>query len=48
MMAAVDAVRSGKDAPSGTVLTLVQYAAQVDKAGNPVKGADGKIGRAHV
>ena len=46
--AAVDAVRAGKDAPSGTVLTLVQYAAQVDKAGNPVKGADGNFVKGNV
>ena len=38
---AVKAVREGKPIPSGTVLTLVQYKAQVDTAGNPVKGAKG-------
>ena len=37
--AAVDAVRKGEPIPSGTVLTLVQYKAQVDAAGNPVKDA---------
>lgn len=39
--AAVDAVRSGKPIPSGTVLTLVQYKAKVDDKGVPLKGADG-------
>ncbi|MSP98185.1 MAG: hypothetical protein EXR29_13420 [Betaproteobacteria bacterium] len=39
--AAVDAVRSGKPIPSGTVLTLVPYKAKVDAKGVPVKGADG-------
>jgi hypothetical protein len=32
---AVKAVREGKPIPSGTVLTLVQYKAQVDAAGAP-------------
>jgi len=38
---AVDAVRSGKPAPSGTVLTLIQYKAKTDDKGAPVKGPDG-------
>ena len=33
---AVNLVKQGKPIPSGTVLTLVQYAAQLDAAGNPV------------
>jgi plastocyanin len=40
---AVKAVREGKKMPSGTVLTLVQYKAQVDAAGNPVKDANGRF-----
>jgi plastocyanin len=40
---AVKAVREGKPIPSGTVLTLVQYKAQVDPAGNPVKDASGRF-----
>ena len=32
--AAVDAVRKGQPIPSGTVLTLVQYKAQLDAAGS--------------
>ena len=39
----LDALRRGQPIPSGTVLTLVQYKAQVDAQGNPVKGADGKF-----
>jgi plastocyanin len=40
---AVKAVREGKPIPSGTVLTLVQYKAQVDAAGNTVKDANGRF-----
>ena len=40
---AVKAVRDGKPIPSGTVLTLVQYKAQVDASGNPVKDANGRF-----
>lgn len=39
----VDAVKAGKPAPSGTVLTLVQYKAKVDDKGSPIKGADGRF-----
>ena len=41
--AAVEAVRKGQPVPSGTVLTLVQYKAQVDAAGNPTKDANGRF-----
>jgi plastocyanin len=41
--AAVDAVRAGKPIPSGTVLTLVQFKAQVDDKGAPVKDANGRF-----
>ena len=41
--AAVEAVRKGQPIPSGTVLTLVQYKAQVDAAGNPTKDAQGRF-----
>ena len=34
--AAVQAAKEGKPLPSGTVLTLVQYKAQVDAQGNPM------------
>src|SRR5262245_26105746 len=40
---AVAAMKAGQPLPSGSVLTLVQYKAQVDAAGNPVKGADGRF-----
>jgi plastocyanin len=40
---AVKAAREGKPIPSGTVLTLVQYKAQVDAQGAPVKGPDGRF-----
>jgi plastocyanin len=40
---AVDAVRAGRPAPSGTVLTIVQYKAKTDDKGNPVKGQDGRF-----
>ena len=39
----VKAAREGKPIPSGTVLTLVQYKAQVDAAGNPVKDVNGRF-----
>ena len=41
--AAVDAVRKGQPIPSGTVLTLIQYKAQLDAAGEPLKDASGKF-----
>lgn len=40
---AVKAVRDGKPIPSGTVLTLVQYAAKTDDKGAPVKDAKGNF-----
>jgi plastocyanin len=41
--AAVQAAKDGKPLPSGTVLTLVQYKAQVDAQGNPIKDAKGRF-----
>ena len=41
--AAVEAVRKGQPIPSGTVITMVQYKAQVDAQGNPVKDASGRF-----
>ena len=38
---AVEAVRRGAPLPSGTVITSVRYAAQLDAEGNPVKDANG-------
>jgi cytochrome P460 len=43
--AAVDAMKAGKPLPDGTVLTMVQYAAQVDDKGVPVKGPNGRFVR---
>jgi len=40
---AVKAAKEGKPLPRGTVLTLVQYKAQVDAQGNPVKDAAGRF-----
>ncbi|HMH52867.1 MAG TPA: cytochrome P460 family protein [Candidatus Acidoferrum sp.] len=41
--AAVQAAREGKPIPSGSVLTLVQFKAQVDGQGNPIKDANGRF-----
>ena len=41
--AAVEAVRAGKPVPSGTVLTMVQYKAQLDAQGNPLKDGNGRF-----
>ena len=40
---AVKAAKEGKPLPSGTVLTLVQYKAQLDAQGNPLKDARGRF-----
>jgi plastocyanin len=40
---AVKAAKEGKPLPSGTVLTLVQYKAQLDAEGNPLKDARGRF-----
>ena len=39
--AALDAAKKGQPLPSGTVITMVQWKAKLDAAGNPEKGADG-------
>lgn len=41
--AAVDAMKAGQALPNGTVLTLIQYKAQVDAAGAPIKDARGRF-----
>ena len=41
--AAVEAARKGEPIPSGTVLTLVQYKAQLDAAGVPAKDDKGRF-----
>jgi plastocyanin len=40
---AVQAMKEGRPLPSGSILTLVQYKAQVDAQGNPVKDAKGRF-----
>ena len=40
---AADAVKKGQPLPSGTVITMVQWKAQLDPQGNPVKNADGRF-----
>jgi plastocyanin len=39
--AAVEAVRKGQPIPSGTVITMLEYKAQVDAQGKPIKDANG-------
>jgi hypothetical protein len=46
--AALDAAKKGQPLPSGTVITLVQYAAKLDGAGSPEKGADGRFIKGNV
>jgi hypothetical protein len=41
--AAVEAAKKGEPMPSGTVVTLVQYAAQLDASGNPQVGSNGRF-----
>jgi Cytochrome P460 len=40
---AIAAAKKGEPLPSGTVLTLVQYAAKLDEKGNPAKDANGRF-----
>lgn len=40
---AIEAVRTGKPIPSGTVITLVQYKALLTAAGDPQKDAKGRF-----
>ncbi|HXG05163.1 MAG TPA: cytochrome P460 family protein [Candidatus Binatia bacterium] len=41
--AAVEAMKQGRPLPYGTVLVLVQYRAQLDAQGNPVRDARGRF-----
>jgi hypothetical protein len=41
--AALAAAKAGQPLPDGTVITLVQYAAKLDAAGNPEKDANGRF-----
>jgi len=40
---AIEALKAGKPIPSGTVLTLVQFKAKLDKDANPEKDANGRF-----
>ena len=40
---ALDAAKKGEPLPSGTVITLIQYAAKLDAQGNPEKDANGRF-----
>src|SRR5262245_40516195 len=46
--AAIEAAKKGDPLPSGTVLTLIQYAAQLDAQGNPVKDANGRFVKTNI
>jgi hypothetical protein len=46
--AALEAAKKGEPLPSGTVLTLVQYAAKLDSQGNPEKDANGRFIKTNV
>lgn len=41
--AAVEAAKKGQPLPDGTVITVVQYGAQLDSQGNPAKDANGRF-----
>jgi len=41
--AALDASKKGESLPSGTVITMRQYAAKLDAQGNPEKDANGRF-----
>jgi hypothetical protein len=46
--AAVEAAKKGQPLPSGTVITLVQYAAKLDGQGNPEKDANGRFIKTNI
>jgi Cytochrome P460 len=46
--AALEAAKKGEPLPSGTVLTLVQYAAKLDAQGNPEKDANGRFIKGNI
>ncbi len=46
--AAIEAAKKGQPLPSGTVITLVQYAAKLDPAGNPEKDASGRFIKTNI
>lgn len=46
--AALQAAKDGQPLPSGTVITMVQYAAKLDPQGNPEKDANGRFIKTNV
>jgi hypothetical protein len=46
--AALKAAKDGEPLPSGTVITMVQYAAKLDAQGNPEKDASGRFIKTNV
>ena len=46
--AALDAAKKGAPLPSGTVITMVQYAAKLDAQGNPEKDANGRFIKTNI
>ena len=46
--AAIEALRQGVPVPSGTVITMVQYRAQLDAQGHPLKDANGSFIKGEV
>ena len=46
--AAIDAAKKGEALPSGTVITLVQYAAKLDASGNPEKDTNGRFIKTNI
>jgi hypothetical protein len=45
---AVDAAKKGSPLPAGTVITVVQYAAQLDPQGTPTKDSNGRFTRTNT
>lgn len=45
---AIEAAKRGEPLPHGTVLTLVQYRAVLDAAGNPTKNAEGRFSKGEL
>jgi hypothetical protein len=45
---AIDAAKKGEPLPSGTVLTLVQYAAKLDPQGNPERDVNGRFIKTNI
>ena len=45
---ALDAAKKGEPLPSGTVITLIQYAAKLDAHGNPEKDANGRFIKTNI